>query len=301
MNHHPNSSERPVQRLPVIGQTTVHSPFEAVQRAAIEAAGLPLQVERWERRPHQLAAAIEELRGAGFAGALVAQPHKEKAAGLVNALSDDAKHTGAVNVIVRDGTRLRGYNTDVDGLRAGLAEVLPKVQAKWPRQAVVLGAGGGARAAVSVLISAGLQRIAIFNRHLHRAEALVNHLARHARHMDLRAMPWHEAILEAELTRAGLLVNASGVGAEAGSTPLPAELLPVGIAALDLVLLPETPLVAAVRGHGGSAANGQASFLAASAAAFKLVTGTAAQVKVMTAALNADIGASDASAPVVGD
>ena len=290
-----------MQRLPVIGQTTVHSPFEAVQRAAIEAASLPVQVERWERRPHQLAAAIEELRGGDFIGALVAQPHKEKAAGLVNALSDDAKHTGAVNVIVRDGKRLRGFNTDVDGLRAGLNGVLPKFQAKWPRHAVVLGAGGGARAAVSVLISAGLLRIAVFNRHLHRAEALVAHFARHARHMDLRALPWHEAILEAELAKAGLVVNASGIGQEAGSSPLPADLLSPGLAVLDLVLQRETPLIVATRERGGTAANGEASFLAASAAAFATLTGSTASAKVMSAALREDLRQAEEGASVVGD
>jgi len=279
----------------------VHSPFEAVQRAAIEAADLPLQVERWERHPHQLAAAIEELREGDFVGALVAQPHKEKVAGLVNALSDDAKHTGAVNVIARDGTRLRGFNTDVDGLRAGLDELLPKVQAKWPRHAVVLGAGGGARAAVSVLISAGLLRIAVFNRHLHRAEALVSHFARHARHMDLRALPWHEAILEAELAKAGLVVNASGIDLETDSSPLPADLLPPGLAVLDLVLQRETPLIAATLERGGTAATGQASFLTASAAAFRLLTGSTASVKVMRAALQEDLGKAEKGVSVVGD
>ena len=290
-----------MQRLPVIGQTTVHSPFEAVQRAAIAATGLPIEVERWERRPHQLAGAVEELRGPEVIGALVAQPHKEHAAELVDARSDDAKHTGAVNVIVRDGARLRGHNTDVDGLRAGLAGVLPKVQARWPRQAVVLGAGGGARAAVSVLISAGLLRIAVFNRHLHRAEGLVSHFARHARHMDLRAMPWHDAILEAELSRAGLLVNASGIGLEAGSSPISPELLPQGLVVLDLVLQRTTPLMASVGERGGTAANGQASFLASSAAAFLLLTGTAAPVEAMSAALQAELGDPEEAASVVGD
>ena len=87
-------SEPPVQRLPVIGQSFAQSAFEAVQRAAIEAAGLPLAIERWERRPHQLPDAIAQLRDDEFAGALVEAPHKEKVATLVDALSDDARDGG---------------------------------------------------------------------------------------------------------------------------------------------------------------------------------------------------------------
>ena len=291
-----------MQRLPIIGQTLTHSPFEAVQRAAIEAASIPIQLEGWERRAHQLPAAIAALREADVAGALVAQPHKEKAAGLVDALSDDARHTGAVNVIVHDGDRLRGHNTDVNGLRTGLAALLPGVQARWPRHAVILGAGGGARAAVSLLISSGLQRVAVFNRHLHRAEALVAHFARHARHMDLRALPWHEAILEAELSRGGLLVNSSGIGLEEGVSPIPAELLPPDLFVLDLVLQhASTPLMAAAAERGGTVATGQASFLASSAVTFKLLTGSKAPAAVMRSALASELGLPEEGVAVVGD
>ena len=68
-------------------------------------------------------------------------------------------------------------------------------------QAVVLGAGGGARAVVYGLITEGFQRIIVFNRHLHRAEGLVKHFGRSAAHMELRAMPWHESIIESELAK----------------------------------------------------------------------------------------------------
>ncbi|HEX7172146.1 MAG TPA: shikimate dehydrogenase, partial [Candidatus Limnocylindria bacterium] len=94
-----------MQRLPVIGQSFAHSAFEAVQRAAFEAADLPIAIERWERKPHQLAAAIEELRDEAFAGALIAAPHKERTAALADLLSDDAKVSGAANVVVREGAR----------------------------------------------------------------------------------------------------------------------------------------------------------------------------------------------------
>jgi shikimate dehydrogenase len=291
-----------VQRLPVIGQTSTHNAFDAVQRAAIERAGAALQVERWERKPHQLPDAIEELRGGDFAGALVLAPHKERAAGLMNALSEDARATGAVNVVIRDGTKLRGHNTDVDGLRAGVTQLLPKAQGKWPRGAVVLGAGGGARAAVAVLVGAGFQRIALFNRHLHRAEAVVAHFARSTRHMELRARPWHETIMESELSKAGLLVDASGLGAESGESPVPAELLPdEDFYVLDLVLDRTTPLMRAAKERGATVANGRTSFLASSEATFRLLTGASAPPDVMRQALDAELGVPEEGAAVVGD
>ena len=291
-----------MQRLPVIGQSFAHSAVEAVQRAAFEAADLPIAIERWERRPHQLPDAIDELRDDAFAGALVAAPHKERTAFLADLLSDDAKVSGAANVLVRDGARLRGHNTDVDGVRAGLAGILPRAQASWPRQAVVLGAGGGARAVVAVLIGSGFQRIAVFNRHLHKAEAVVAHFARAARGMELRALPWHETFLEVELGRAKLLVNASGIGVEEGTSALPAEMLGAGLFVLDLVLNHlSTPLMVDAEARGGTVANGQASFLAASAKTFQLLTGQDAPAEVMRSALAAELGLPEEGIAVVGD
>jgi shikimate dehydrogenase len=291
-----------VQRLPVIGQSFTHSAGEAVQRAAFDATGLPISIERWERKPHQLAAAIESLRDDAFAGALLAAPHKERGAGMANWLSDDAKLSGAANVIVRSDSTLRGHNTDVDGVRAGLAAILAKVQGKWPRHAVVLGAGGGARAVVAVLIGSGLQRVTVFNRHLHKAEAVVAHFARAARHLELRALPWHETFLEVELAKAKLLVNASGIGVEEGSSPLPAELLGTGLFVLDLVLNhASTPLMREAQSRSGTVANGHASFLASSAETFRLLTGQEAPVEVLRRALAVVLGLPEEGIAVVGD
>jgi shikimate dehydrogenase len=167
---------------------------------------------------------------------------------------------------------------------------------------VVLGAGGGARAVVAVLIGSGLQRIAVFNRHLHKAEAVVAHFARSARGLDLRALPWHETFLEVELARAKLLVNASGIGVEEETSPVPAEMLGSELFVLDLVLNhASTPLTREAEARGGTVANGQASFLAASAATFRLVTGGDPTAEVMRAALAAELGLPEEGIAVVGD
>ncbi len=293
----------PATRLPIIGYPLAQTPHEGVLRAALEAAGASLEIEVWERRPHQLAEALKEIRaGDDFAGALIASPHKEKAPPLSDALSDDARISGAVNVSVRSDGRLRGHNTDADGIRAGLEAILPKVKGKWPRNAVVLGAGGGARAVVAVLIGANFQHVAVLNRHLHKAEALVSHFTRSAKHMELRARPWHDAIIEAELARAELLVNASGIGLSGDESPIATDLVPPDRFLLDLVLATgATALMEAATAQGGTAANGQAAFVASTAMTVRLLTGDKPPVDAIRAALAAEIGAPEARAAVVGD
>ena len=296
-------SHMPANRVPIIGYPLTQTALEGVLRSALAEVGQPMELERDERRPHQLADALREVReGDDYSGALIASPHKEKAPPLADWLSEDARLSGAVNVFVRQDGRLRGYNTDVDGIRAGLVAILPRVKGKWPRNAVVLGAGGGARAVVAVLIGAGFQHVAVLNRHLHKAEALVAHFSRTARHMELRARPWHDAIIEAELTRAELLVNASGIGGEAGESPIPAELLPADRYVLDLVLnRNSTPLMQAAQAQGGTVANGQAAFLASTGATVKLLTGSAPPAETVRAALATELGVPEEALAVVGD
>jgi shikimate dehydrogenase len=294
----------PEQRLPIIGSTTEPGLPEVVLVAGLTALGVEVEVERWTPRPHLLGESISKLRAKSYLGALIVAPHKEKASGLTNGLSDDARVSGAVNVIARDGARLRGHNTDVDGIRAGLASILPRIQGKWPRNAVVLGAGGGARAAVTVLIGSGFQRVAVFNRHLHKAEALVAHFSRSARHMELRARPWHETILEAEVSRAGLVIDASGLGADEAASALSPEALPDDLYVLDLALQESTGLMRDARIRGGKAANGQLSLVTAMGTALRIWTGSEppadALRSALASALEQDRGDSSASIDLAG-
>ena len=293
----------PANLLPIIGYPLHPTPLEAVLRAALAEVGSAIEIEEREVRPHQLAGALKEIReGDTYAGALIASPHKEKAPPLSDALSDDARISGAVNVYVRVEGRLRGHNTDADGIRAGLESILPRVKGKWPKNAVVLGAGGGARAVVAVLIGAGFQHVAVLNRHLHKAEALVTHFARSARHMELRARPWHDAIIEAELARAELLVNASGIGGGEAESPFPTELIPADRHVLDLVLAKgSTALMDAARAQGGSVANGQGAFIASTAMTVQLLTGSSPNPDTLRAALATALGLPEEGLAVVGD
>jgi shikimate dehydrogenase len=149
-----------------------------------------------------------------------------------------------------------------------------------PRHAVVLGAGGGARAVVFGLITEGFQRIIVFNRHLHRAEGLVKHFGRSAAHMELRAMPWHESIIEAELAKAKVLVNATSIGLTSDQSPIPAEILPPDLLTLD-VIYSRTKLLRDAEAAGNTVLDGELMLLHQGAAAFTLWTGQPAPLELM--------------------
>jgi shikimate dehydrogenase len=153
-----------------------------------------------------------------------------------------------------------------------------------PRSAVVLGAGGGGRAVVYCLIREGFQRIIVFNRHLHRAEALVKHFGRSAAHMELRAMPWHESIIESELAKAKLLVNATSIGLVADETPIDVAVLPPELLVLDLIYN-RTRLLREAEANGSTVADGELMLLHQGAAAFELWTGQPAPLELMATAL----------------
>jgi len=149
---------------------------------------------------------------------------------------------------------------------------------------VVLGAGGGGRAVVYGLIREGFQRIVVFNRHLHRAEGLVKHFGRTAAHMELRAMPWHESIIEAEVAKTKVLINATSIGLTSDTSPIPAEALHAELLVLDLIYS-RTRLLRDAEAAGATVADGELMLLNQGAAAFTLWTGQPAPLALMQAKL----------------
>jgi shikimate dehydrogenase len=266
------------KRVVLIGHPVAHSLSWAMQQAAFDSLGIDATYEAWDRAPIELADAVGELRTDAFLGANVTIPHKERVVPMVDRLTEDAHNTGEVNTITREGKRLIGHNTDVPGFKVALDRLVGKQ--KMPRQAVVLGAGGGARAVVYGLITEGFQRIIVFNRHLHRAEAMVKHFARSAAHMELRAMPWHDSIIESELAKAKVLVNATSIGLTTDDSPITAEALNGELLVLDLIYA-RTRLLRDAEAAGCTVADGELMLLHQGAAAFTLWTGQPAPLALM--------------------
>lgn len=269
------------KRVVLIGHPVVQSLSSALHQAAFDAKGIDARYEPNDVPLIGLPDVIDELRGDDFLGANIAYPYKERVAPMVDRLTEDAQATGAVDTITREGTRLVGHNTDVTGFRAALEELVGRQ--KMPKNAVIIGAGGGARAAVYVLITAGYQRVIVFNRHLHRAESLVRHFGRSASHMELRAMTWHESVIESELSKTKVLINASAVADPATTSPINSELLPPELLVLDLIYWPrDTQLLRGARAAGATVTqNGDTMLLHQTAAAFNLWTGMSIDIDVL--------------------
>ncbi|MBS7809328.1 shikimate dehydrogenase [Roseococcus pinisoli] len=202
-----------------------------IARHGLDAAYVPLPIH-----PDDFPAAIRGLAKSGFRGVNVTIPHKEAAFGVCDEVSPRALRAGAVNTLIfRDG-RIEGDCTDGFGFLASLGGYDP---ASGP--AVVLGAGGAARAIVAALLDAGCPRLILVNRTPERAEALARALGGPIEVRDT-----------APLEGAALLVNTTSLGM-AGQPPLQIDLAPLPAHAVvaDAVYVPlETRLLAAARARG---------------------------------------------------
>lgn len=206
----------------------------------------PLAVE-----PGRVETALRGLAALGFSGCNVTIPHKEEVARLVDARDDAASKIGAVNcVVVRSDGSLVGRNFDAFGFLESLRASAPDWRAaRGP--AVVLGAGGAARAVVHGLIEEGAREIRVVNRTLERAEALAADFG-----PAVRPLAWAERA-EA-LAGAALLVNTTSNGM-VGQPPLDLTLdaLPKAALVNDIVYAPlETPLLANARARGNPVVDG---------------------------------------------
>jgi len=273
------------KRVVLIGHPVAQSLSGVLQQACFDELGIDAQYEPLDTLLMELPDTIGRLRDEDYLGANITVPYKDRVLPLVDRLTEEAQHTGAVDTITREGARLVGHNTDVIGFRVALDALIGKQ--KMPKAAVVFGAGGGARAVVYALITGGFQRVVVFNRHLHRAEGLVRHFGRTAAHMELRALPWHESVIEAELAKTKVLINASAWPDSAEVSPIAAELLPPDLLVLDLSYAPaETRLVRDARAAGAvGALNGDLMLLHQTAAACQLWTGRRVKVETLQAKL----------------
>lgn len=198
--------------------------------------------------PEGFAEFVLHLKSHGYIGANVTIPHKERALQLTEP-DARARAVGAANTLYYDGDLLRSTNTDIEGFIGNLDASAPG----WDRaaHALVLGAGGSSRAVVFGLLERGVQRIALANRSLERAQALRELFGD-------RVVPIAWSDIPAALPGAGLLVNTTSLGMK-GQPPLQVDLsaLPADAVVADLVYVPlETDLLAAARARGLRTADG---------------------------------------------
>jgi shikimate dehydrogenase len=238
----------------IMGWPVAHSRSPAMhnfwlEEQGIDGAYVPLPV-----RPEQLEQALRALPSLGFRGCNLTIPHKQLALSIADRVEPLARRIGAVNTIIvaPDGS-LEGRNTDAFGFRETLRETVPD----WSPSggpAVVLGAGGAARAVVAALIEARAAEIRLINRTEARAELLARELAIPSSRITV--LPWSDR--DRGLAEAGLLVNTTSLGmAEEPELEIDLALLPLSAIVMDIVYVPlETALLAAARQRGHRVVDG---------------------------------------------
>ena len=203
---------------------------------------------RW--RPTASSRSSPALRESGFVGCNVTVPHKEAAFAAVARREPAAEETGALNTVWIEDGKLAGTNTDPEGFLANLDSEAPGWDAK-AGPAVVLGAGGAARAVVWALIGRGFAPVTVVNRTAERAEALADRFGP-------RVVPESWEALPSRLANARVLVNTTTLGMH-GQPMLDVDVsrLPPDATVCDLVYVPlETPLITGARVAGLAAVGG---------------------------------------------
>jgi shikimate dehydrogenase len=196
-------------RVCVLGYPVGHSRSPAMHNAAFAELGLDWSYDAIEVEPDQLDIVVRGLPERGYVGANVTVPHKVGALALADTATETARGVGAANTLTFTAGTITADNTDVDGFLRALREQVPAAPAGM--RALVLGAGGAARAVVYGLLKEGAARIDVWNRNAGRSEALVE---------DFRGLSAPEAPLgalaEPQLADLDLLVNATSVGMAPG-------------------------------------------------------------------------------------
>lgn len=260
-----------IRAVCVIGWPVAHSRSPLIHNFWIGQHALKGEYRREAVKPEEFETFIKELSQRGYAGANVTIPHKEAALKLSEP-DDRALAVGAANTLWFDGETLRSTNTDVEGFLANLDQMAPG----WDRgldDALVLGAGGAARAIVFGLLSRGVTNIRAANRTFARAQSLRERFGD-----NVKPIQWDE--VGGLLAGTGLLVNTTSLGMK-GQPPLDLRLEDLRKSAVvaDIVYSPLiTPLLAEARDLGLRYADGLGMLLHQAVRGFSLWFGAKPEV-----------------------
>lgn len=257
----------------VIGSPVEHSLSPVIHNAAFAALDLDWSYFAVSVPDGRAGTALAAMRTLRLAGMSVTMPHKEAAAAVVDTRTPRAERLGSVNCVSWRGTQLEGDSTD----GVGFLDALRDDHAWEPagRRAVVIGAGGAARAVIAALADGGATSVGVLNRSAdrgRRAAALAGAVGR--------------VVGADEVDGAELVVNATPIGMGVdGGLPVDIDRLGAGQLVADLVYDPiETPLLAAARDRGAVAVNGLGMLVHQAGHAFRTWTGEDPPVAVMSAA-----------------
>ena len=256
----------------VVANPIRHSISPFIHNSAFEATETNGVYLAWEVEATDLAETVANIRRYQMYGINLSMPYKEQVIPYLDQLSEEARLIGAVNTVVnREGT-LIGYNTD----GKGFFKSLPSFKISGKRM-VLLGAGGAAKAILAQAILDGVSQISVFVR-LSSMEKTRPYLEKLQNatgfRVDLFALE-DVSELQARIIDSDLLVNATSVGMDGSSQPIPTSIvLPEKLLVADVIYQPfETPFLKWARNQGNQSINGLGMLLYQAAEAFQLWTG----------------------------
>jgi shikimate dehydrogenase len=247
----------------LLGQGISYSRSPAMHNAAFSSLGMDWSYDLLDVPPEDLRGALTRLRAPDVGGANVTIPYKQAVMEHLDTIAPEALRARAVNTIVNEGGRLGGFNTDIPAIRAAVEQVGLEPGGV---NAVILGAGGAARAAAAALEGAHLTFV-----------------SRHPRDADVpgKVVAWEDAAVPSLTRSADLLINATPLGRH-DEMPLRPAALPKAGAVIDLVYVTGgTPLIRKARSLGLAAVDGWEVLLSQGEISFLLWTGHSAPIDAM--------------------
>ena len=276
------------QLVGVFGDPVDENPTGVMEEAAFAVKGLNYRYLTLLVHPRDLQSAMQSLRALNFRGINLTIPHKVAAAAYMDTLSEAAAIIGAINVVVNQGGRLWGDNTDGKGFLASLADAEIQVADKT---LTVLGAGGASRAICVECALAGAKTIFVANRNEDRGRALVS-LLKEKTGIQAEYLPWIESLpIPAETD---ILINATSVGLAPNTDQCPDieyQGITNAMTACDVVFNdPDSLFLQAAAGRGARIVNGLGMLARQGTLNFTMWTGEEAPLPVMEEALRREFG-----------
>jgi len=251
----------------IIGDPVTHSLSPLMHNTAFQALGIKAVYGAFQVKKEDLEKAISGLRALNISGVSVTIPHKEEVISLLDEVDEKALRIGAVNTILNEGGRLKGFNTDWIGVLKAFEEEGVELKGK---KVVILGAGGASRAVIFAVKEAGAEEIVIYNRTYEKAKRL-------AETFQVKALPW-EALSQA---KGDIIIQTTSVGLKSWDSPVGKEVLKNFKVAMDIVYLPlKTKFLQEVESYC-KIIDGLKMLLYQGVEQFKLFTGKEAPIELM--------------------
>ncbi|MEM2872690.1 MAG: shikimate dehydrogenase [Nitrososphaerales archaeon] len=273
----------------VIGHPIDKSLSPIMHNEAFRAKGLNYVYLAFDVDTSRLKEAVEGLRALKVKGFNVTMPHKVAILNLLDRINEGASLVGAVNTVVNDDGELIGYNTDVNGIISALEA---KVHSLKGLKALLIGAGGAARACIVALVSKGCKEIIIMNRTFDKAKLMAEDLGKKLK-MNYNLEELSMNSLKKAINSVDILMNATPIGTypNLDESIVPQELIKKDMVVFDAVYNPKkTKLIRDAEKMGAKVIPGYEMFVGQGAASFKLWTGIDAPIDIMRRAVLKALG-----------